>query len=57
MLRIEQTLWYHTAYTIEMGDRIAQLVFVPIIQVNLNAVESFNNSERGVGGFGHSGKN
>ena len=46
-----------TAYTIEMGDRIAQLVFVPIIQVNLNAVESFNNSERGVGGFGHSGKN
>ena len=46
-----------TAYTVEMGDRIAQLVFVPIIQVNLNAVESFNNSERGVGGFGHSGKN
>ena len=46
-----------TAYTIEMGDRIAQLVFLPIIQVNLNAVESFDNSERGAGGFGHSGKN
>ena len=45
-----------TAYTIETGDRIAQLVFVPIIQVNLNAVESFDNSERGSGGFGHSGK-
>ena len=44
------------AYTIEMGDRIAQLVFLPIVQVNLNAVESFDNTERGAGGFGHSGK-
>lgn len=46
-----------TPYTIEIGDRIAQLVFVPIIQVQLNPVESFDNSERGSGGFGHSGKN
>lgn len=45
-----------TAYTVESGDRIAQLVFVPILQVSLNAVESFDNSERGSGGFGHSGK-
>ena len=45
------------AYTIEMGDRIAQLVFLPVVQVELNAVESFDNSERGAGGFGHSGKN
>lgn len=45
------------AYTIEMGDRIAQLVFLPVLQVELNAVESFDNSERGAGGFGHSGKN
>lgn len=44
------------AYTIEMGDRIAQLVFLPIVQVNLNAVESFDSTERGAGGFGHSGK-
>ena len=46
-----------TAYTIEIGDRIAQLVFLPIVQVKLNIVESFDNSERGSGGFGHSGKN
>ena len=45
------------AYTVEMGDRIAQLVFLPIIQVKLNAVESFDDTERGAGGFGHSGKN
>jgi dUTP pyrophosphatase len=45
-----------TAYTIEIGERIAQLVFLPIVQVALNAVESFDNSERGDGGFGHSGK-
>jgi len=45
-----------SAYTIESGDRIAQLVFVPVLQVSLNPVESFDNSERGSGGFGHSGK-
>lgn len=45
-----------TAYTVESGDRIAQLVFVPVLQVSLNPVESFDNSERGSGGFGHSGK-
>ena len=43
-------------YTMEMGDRIAQLVFVPVLQPSLNLVESFDNSERGSGGFGHSGK-
>jgi len=46
-----------TPYTIEIGDRIAQLVFLPIVQVELNPVGSFDNSERGSGGFGHSGKN
>lgn len=45
-----------TPYTIEVGDRIAQLVFVPVIQVTLNPVDSFDNSQRGSGGFGHSGK-
>ena len=44
------------AYTIESGDRIAQLVFVPVLQVQLNPVEDFNNTDRGTGGFGHSGK-
>lgn len=45
-----------TPYKIEIGDRIAQLVFIPVVQVKLNPVESFDNSERGSGGFGHSGK-
>jgi dUTP pyrophosphatase len=44
-----------TAFTIEMGDRIAQLVFVPVVQVDFEQVEEFENSRRGAGGFGHSG--
>ena len=46
-----------TEFTIEEGDRIAQLVILPVIQVELNQVESFENTSRGEGGFGHSGKN
>lgn len=45
-----------TAYTIELGDRIAQLMIIPVVQVELNQVESFDDSDRGAGGFGHSGK-
>lgn len=44
-----------TAFTIETGDRIAQLVFVPIIQVEMHQVDSFTTTDRGTGGFGHSG--
>ena len=45
------------AYTMEPGDRIAQLVFLPIARVNLHVVNEFNETARGTGGFGHSGKN
>ena len=45
-----------TAFTIEEGDRIAQLVFIPVVQVTLNQVDSFDETDRGEGGFGHSGK-
>ena len=45
-----------TAFTIEEGDRIAQLVIIPVIQVTLNQVDSFDETNRGEGGFGHSGK-
>lgn len=45
-----------TTFDIEQGDRIAQLVFVPVIQVALNQVDDFNDTVRGEGGFGHSGK-
>ncbi len=44
-------------FSIEIADRIAQLVFVPVLQVQLKQVESFNSrSIRAEGGFGHSGK-
>lgn len=43
-------------FTIEPGDRIAQLVFVPVVQAQFNIVEDFDESDRGAGGFGHSGK-
>lgn len=43
------------AYTIEPGARIAQMVFVPVEQVQFNVVDDFDDSERGAGGFGHSG--
>jgi len=44
------------AYTVQPGERIAQLVVVPVVQVQLEVVEAFTGSERGAGGFGHTGK-
>ena len=43
------------AFTIAPGDRIAQLVFLPVVQVGFRRVESFADSDRGSGGFGHTG--
>jgi len=45
-----------TTFMIEPGERIAQMVFVPVVQAEFNLVEDFTNSERGEGGFGHSGR-
>jgi len=42
-------------YTIEVGDRIAQLLLVPVAQARLNVVTEFVASERGAGGFGSTG--
>ncbi|MDJ0938816.1 MAG: dUTP diphosphatase [Woeseiaceae bacterium] len=42
-------------YEVQPGERIAQMVFVPVAQVRFNVVESFEDSDRGAGGFGHSG--
>ncbi len=44
------------AYEIQPAERIAQMVIVPVEQVELKVVEEFAASERGAGGFGHSGK-
>jgi dUTP pyrophosphatase len=41
--------------TIVPGDRIAQLVFVPVVRAEFELVEDFEESARGVGGFGHTG--
>ena len=43
------------SYEIQPGERIAQMLFVPVAQVQFNVVEDFDESERGAGGFGHSG--
>jgi dUTP pyrophosphatase len=45
-----------TSYEVQPAERIAQMVFVPVEQVELKVVEEFDASVRGAGGFGHSGK-
>ena len=45
-----------SAFTIGVGERIAQLVLVPVVQARFELVESFDGSTRGTGGFGHSGQ-
>ena len=53
------SLWNRgeTEFQIEPGDRIAQLVFVPVVQASFEVVDDFTETERGEGGFGHTGKN
>ncbi|MBK8971880.1 MAG: dUTP diphosphatase [Hahellaceae bacterium] len=43
-------------FTINVGDRIAQMVIVPVVQVELQLVDAFSSSDRGAGGFGSTGK-
>ncbi|KHL69091.1 deoxyuridine 5'-triphosphate nucleotidohydrolase [Pseudomonas flexibilis] len=43
------------SFTLKVGERLAQLVLVPVVQAHFELVNEFNNSERGAGGFGHSG--
>lgn len=43
-------------FTIQPGDRIAQLVFIPVVRAEFSVVPEFNNTQRGEGGFGHSGR-
>lgn len=46
----------NTAFTINIGERIAQMVFVPVVQVEFEQVDEFDESLRGIGGFGHTGR-
>ncbi|MFP4132470.1 dUTP diphosphatase [Thiohalospira sp.] len=43
-------------FTIEVGERIAQLVFVPVVAAELELVDAFATSDRAEGGFGHTGR-
>ena len=46
----------HEHFVIEPGDRIAQMVFVPVVQARFEIVDDFAQSSRGAGGFGHTGR-
>jgi dUTP pyrophosphatase len=43
-------------FSIAIGERIAQMVFVPVVKANFEIVDEFKDSARGAGGFGHSGR-
>lgn len=45
-----------TPFTIEVGVRLAQLMFTPVVQVAFDVVTDFSESDRGTGGFGHTGQ-
>jgi dUTP pyrophosphatase len=45
------------AFSIAVGERIAQLILVPVVQAHFTLVSDFDESQRGAGGFGHSGSN
>lgn len=46
----------HTTFTVEPGERIAQLVLVPVVQADFEWVDSFTDTDRGANGFGHTGR-
>ncbi|HEV2332355.1 MAG TPA: dUTP diphosphatase, partial [Gammaproteobacteria bacterium] len=44
------------SFTVQPGERIAQMVILPVVQAQFEVVSEFEESRRGAGGFGHSGK-
>ncbi len=46
----------NSVFRVEVGERIAQLVLIPVVRAVFEQVEEFDESDRGVGGFGHSGR-
>ena len=44
------------SFVLDVGDRLAQMVFVPVVRVDFEKVESFEESKRADGGFGHTGR-
>ncbi|MGX5915440.1 dUTP diphosphatase [Aliidiomarina sp. Khilg15.8] len=55
---LKVSLWNRgeQSFTVEPGERIAQMVILPIVRVDFNLVSDFDDSQRGKGGFGHSGR-
>lgn len=53
------SVWNRSEETVTIlpGDRIAQYIVTPVQRIELQVVESFEETERGSGGFGHTGKN
>jgi len=45
-----------STFTIEPGERIAQMIFVPVVRAGFEVVQEFVDSDRGAGGFGHTGR-
>jgi len=45
-----------TSFTVQPGERIAQMIFVPVVRAAFEVVEEFVDSDRGAGGFGHTGR-
>ncbi len=43
-------------FTVQIGERIAQMMFIPVVQAEFAIVDDFDSSQRGAGGFGHTGK-
>jgi len=43
-------------FTVEPGERVAQMMIVPVVRAEFEIVEDFDTSERGAGGFGHTGR-
>ena len=43
-------------FTIAVGERIAQMIIVPVVRADFEVVEEFDETQRGAGGFGHSGR-
>lgn len=52
------SLWNRSdaPFALEPGDRVAQMIFVPVIPTEFEVVETFDESGRGAGGFGHTGR-
>jgi dUTP pyrophosphatase len=46
----------HRPFRVSVGERIAQLVLVPVLRAHFELVEDFEQSARGAGGFGHTGR-